>query len=113
MKLLSDNEIKSMPEFKEIPEYDDKYINSIYNNWLFLDRFYDIIKKTISSEIILYSEYYWATLFINAYYKKYNTDYSGFEQCHFKIIDRIEHTLGNVDIALLERIELSIDDKII
>ncbi|MDE5556369.1 MAG: hypothetical protein K2J32_01565, partial [Ruminococcus sp.] len=87
--------------------------SSIYNNWLFLDRFYDIIKKTISSEIILYSEYYWATLFINAYYKKYNTDYSGFEQCHFKIIDRIEHTLGNVDIALLERIELSIDDKII
>ena len=112
MKILNDIEIKSMPEFKEITEYDDKYINSIYNNWVFLDRFYDTMKKTISPEIILYSEYYWITLFINAYYKKYHTNYSGFEQFQFKLIERIEHTLESVDIALLERIELS-TDKII
>ncbi|MDE6425665.1 MAG: hypothetical protein K2K89_05975 [Ruminococcus sp.] len=78
-----------MPEFKEIQEYDDKYINSIYNNWVFLYRFYDTMKKTISPEIILYSKYYWITLFINAYYKKYNTNYSGFEQFQFKLIERI------------------------
>lgn len=69
MKILTDNEIKSMSGFKEIPEYSDKYINNIYNNVLFLENSYDTLQKIISPEVILYSEYYWITLFINKYNK--------------------------------------------
>ncbi len=112
MKLLSDNEIKTMSVFKEINEYDNKYINSIYNNFVFLDENYDFLCKSgISPETVLYSEYYWGALFIKAYKKEYNK-ISGCEQFHFKLIDRIEHTTGNVDINLLERIESLINNMI-
>lgn len=108
MKLLSENQIKSFSGFREILEYDDKYINSLYSNYVFLYENYDNICNTESPETVLYSEYYWGALFIKAYQKKYNK-LSGCEQFHFKLIDRIEHTLGNVDIDLLENIESSVD----
>lgn len=106
MKLLTDAEIKSMSGFSEVIEYNDIYLNSIYSNYVFLDKNYDnIIRTGISPETVLYSEYYWGALFIRTYRKKYNKD-SGCEQCHFKLIDRIEHTvIGDVDIELLEKIE--------
>lgn len=93
-----------MSGFREVPEYDDKYINGIYNNVLFLDGFHDNI---ISPEIILYSEYWWVTLFISEHNKKYGRD-CGWEQFQFKLIERIEYTLGSVDIELLEKIEKDI-----
>lgn len=110
MKLLSDNEIKFMSVFREINEYNDKNINNIYNNCVFLYENYDFLCKSgISPETVLYSEYYWEELFIRTYQKEYNT-YSGYEQFHFKLIDCIEHTTGNVDISLLENIESEVSD---
>ncbi|MDE6780642.1 MAG: hypothetical protein K2J40_04185 [Ruminococcus sp.] len=105
MNLLTDAEIKSMSGFKEAAKYNDKYINSVYSNYVFLYENYDnIIRNGISPETVLYSEYYWGALFISAYRKKYGED-AGFEQFHFKLIDRIEYTIGSVDIALLEKID--------
>ena len=49
-------------------------------------------------------------MFIKAYSKKYGQD-CGLEQFHFKLTDRIEHTLGNVDIILLEKIESAVSVK--
>lgn len=110
MKLLSGNEIKSFPAFMEIHEYSDQDINDIYNNYVFLYENYDFLCKSgLSPETVLYSEYYWGELFIQAYQKKYNTN-SGYEQFHFKLIDRIEHTTGNVNIPLLESIESEVND---
>lgn len=113
MKLLTDTEIKSMSGFSEVTEHNDVYLDNIYSNYVFLDKNYDnIIRTGISPETVLYSEYYWGALFIRAYHKKYNKD-SGCEQYHFKLIDRIEHTVtGNVDIELLEKIESYINNLI-
>lgn len=111
MKLLSGKEIKALSGFREIHEYDDRYINNLCSNYIFLYENYDNICQTESPETVLYSEYYWGALFIKAYQKKYNRN-AGYEQMHFKLIERIEYTLGKVDIALLESIE-SEADKII
>ncbi len=113
MKLLI-NDIESIRNFlgfTEISEYSDKQVNRFYNNYVFLYEYYNIIlsQTDISPKCILYSEYYWGAMFINAYSKKYGRD-CGFEQFHFKLIDRIEHTLGNVDIILLEKIESAVSD---
>lgn len=111
MKLLSGKEIEALLGFRKINGYDDRYINSLHSNYIFPYLNYDNIFQTESPETILYSEYYWGTLFIKAYRKKYNKN-SGYEQMHFKLIERIEYTLGEVNIALLESIE-SATDKII
>lgn len=114
MKLLINDieNIKHLSGFAEISEYSDKQINRLYNNYIFLYEYHNIILRLhdISQKCILYSEYYWGAMFINAYRKKYGTD-TGFEQFHFKLTDRIEHTLGNVDITLLEKIESAVYAK--
>ncbi|MCM1507597.1 MAG: hypothetical protein NC177_10755 [Ruminococcus flavefaciens] len=96
-----------MSGFKEVLEYDDKHINSIYSNLVFLDELYYTMPEKISPEIILYSEYYWGTVFINEYRRKYHRN-SGCEQFHFKLIERMEYDFGSVDISLLEKIETEI-----
>ncbi len=114
MKLLINNieSIKHLSGFAEIHEYSDKHINRLYNNYIFLYEYHNTILSLndISQKCILYSEYYWGAMFINAYRKKYDKD-SGLEQFHFKLIERIEHTLGNVDIILLEKIELAVSSN--
>ena len=114
MKLLIKDieNIKNLSGFSEISEYKDKQINRLYNNHIFLYEYYNIIlsRTNISPKCILYSEYYWGAMFIKAYTKKYGQD-CGLEQFHFKLIDRIEHTLGDVDIILLEKIESAVSVK--
>lgn len=108
MNLLIQNikRIQYELRFKKQIKYEDEKINDAYNNWKFLFEYSSVILKKykINLEYVLYSEYYWCARFTQEYYKKYGVD-SGMDQYYFKLIEKIEHTLGNVDISLLEKLE--------
>ena len=53
---------------------------------------------------VLYSLYYWQHKYIERMHELSYSD-AGFEQWNFKTMEQIEYTCGEVDIALLEKIE--------
>lgn len=108
MNLLTDNikEFQDKLGFENKIEYEDEKVNTYYNNWRFLYEYQKELSEIadISVDSILYSEYYWSARFVQEYHNRYGKD-AGFDQRHFKLIEKIEHTLGSVDVLLLEKLE--------
>ncbi len=86
--------------------YDDEILNLYYHHCKFLSDYQmQIINETcINMKEILYSLYYWGHRFIERSNAISLSD-SGFEQWHFQLIEQIEYACGEVDFALLEKIE--------
>ena len=86
--------------------YDDEIMNLYYHHCKFLSDYQaQIINETgITMKEILYSLYYWGHCFIERSNAISLSD-KGFEQWHFQLIEQIEFSCGEVDFALLEKIE--------
>ena len=111
--------IESIDEMKEqfnfVPSnsYSDALMNLYYNNCIFLDDYTGRIlaESKATMECVLYSEYYWGHCFIKRAKELMYTD-AGFEQWHYKIIEKMEHSGMEIDYALLERIDSNIEPLI-
>ena len=90
-------------------KYADEVLNTICNHWIFLSDFADQLVSQLGIPIdrIVYSEYYWCTKFLREHTSRFSDD-AGLEQQQFQLIEKIEHTLGEVDLSLLESIENNI-----
>lgn len=86
--------------------YDNEILNQYYRHCKFLSDYQmQIISENgITMKEILYSLYYWGHRFIERSNAISLTD-AGFEQWHFQLIEQIESACGEVDFALLEKIE--------
>ena len=86
--------------------YDDEILKLYYRHCKFLSDYQTrIIKESeISMKEILYSLYYWGHRFIERSSAISLSD-AGFEQWHFNLIKKIEASCGDVDFALLEKID--------
>ena len=86
--------------------YDDEILNLYYRHCKFLSDYQtQIINESgITKKEILYSLYYWGHRFIERSSAISLSD-AGFEQWHFNLIKKIESSCGDVDFALLEKID--------
>lgn len=94
--------------YKEI--YPDKQLNELYNYWCLLDENEkDILELTNSTlDIILYSKYYWSLRFMDRFTNLGNFD-AGLEQQQYKILEDMEHRLGNPN---WEFVQMIVDNKV-
>ena len=88
--------------------YDDEILNLYYHHCKFLSDYQkEIINENgITMKQILYSLYYWGHCFIERSNAISLSD-KGVEQWHFQLIEQIESSCGEVDFALLEKIDNS------
>ena len=86
--------------------YDDEILKLYYRHCKFLSDYQTRIinESEISMKEILYSLYYWGHRFIERSSAISLSD-AGFEQWHFNLIKKIEASCGDVDFALLEKID--------
>ena len=86
--------------------YDDEILKLYYRHCKFLSDYQtQIINESgITKKEILYSLYYWGHRFIERSSAISLSD-AGFEQWHFNLIKKIEASCGDVDFALLEKID--------
>ena len=86
--------------------YDDEILKLYYRHCKFLSDYQTRIinESEISMKEILYSLYYWGHRFIERSSAISLSDV-GFEQWHFNLIKKIEASCGDVDFALLEKID--------
>ena len=108
MKLLLDNidELSADTGYCSKIEYENPYLNSIYNYCLlFFSKEAEIMAFTGESlEVVLYSKYYWFTQYMKKYNETQGYD-AGIEQQQFKLIEELDQRLENVDWELLHRID--------
>ena len=109
MILIIDNidNLKSIFGFvPEEIEYDDEKLKRYSNNCMLLYDYKEQIPNRTDYTYgdVLYSLYYWQHKYIERMHELSYSD-AGFEQWNFKTMEQIEYTCGEVDIALLEKIE--------
>lgn len=109
MNLIGDNidELKCLLGFvPEEIECDDEKLKQYSNNCTFLYNYKDQISNRTDHTCadVLYSLYYWQHKYIERMHELSYSD-AGFEQWNFKTMEQIEYTCGEVDFALLEKIE--------
>ena len=108
MKLLLNNmdELLANTGYCSKREYENPYLNSIYNYCLlYFSKEAEIMAFTGESlEVVLYSKYYWFTQYMKKYNETQGYD-AGIEQQQFKLIEELDQRLENVDWELLHRID--------
>ena len=108
MKLITDNieDLKAKYRYTTDERHSDEKLNLYHNNWRFLSDYHEKIinESNITSEDVLYSMYYWGHLFLERA-NEISYDDAGYEQCHFQLIEQIEHCCGEVDLSVIEKIE--------
>ena len=87
-------------------EYSDALLNSLLNYWCFFDEKEREIQELsgVSSEVILYSKYYWCTQYKNRFNELYGKDV-GIEQQQYKIIEEMMQRMDGVDWGFVQMIE--------
>ena len=81
-------------------------LNIFLTYWHFFDEKEKDIQEflRISLETILYSKYYWCTLYKKRYHELYGED-TGIDQQQYKIIEDMTQRLNDVDWNLIQMIE--------
>ena len=87
-------------------EYSDTLLNSLLNYWCCFDEKEREIQELlgVSSEIILYSKYYWCTQYKNRFNELYGKD-AGIDQQQYKLIEEMMQRINDVDWCFVQMIE--------
>ena len=108
MNIINDEieQLKNKCRYEDEDNYPEKDLNSVFNNWIFLDKFEKELSEDMSFSLdeILYSKYYWCTQFKNKYNELYGAD-AGIDQQQFKIIEYMAECLEDVDWDFIKNIE--------
>ena len=103
-------QINLMVDWPYLKVYEEKSLNIAINNAMILEirekQVVTLCKWTLAD--VLYSRYYWYTKFLVDYEKLYGKNGS-MEQAQFKIIEKIDSTIREVDFELLECIEKELE----
>ena len=108
MRIIKDNieDLMNKTGHMYTPEFSDELLRSALNNWSLFDQKEEELLKLpdISLEDILYSKYYWFTMFMNRYHEVYEQN-AGIDQQQFKLLEELSNRLESVDYKLLKDIE--------
>lgn len=108
MRIIRDNikDLMNKTGHKYSREYEDELLHSSGEYYaLFDQKENELLKITdFSLEDILYSKYYWFTVFTKRFHEIYGAD-AGVDQQQFKILEEISNRLDTVDYRLIENID--------